>query len=77
MSARELYEFLEIRTRFNDWFSRMIEYGFSESNDFTRVAQKCPTPGGMQTIIDYAITIDMYIHYIIKAIGAIRTPKRF
>ena len=28
VSARELYEFLEIRTRFNDWFSRMCEYGF-------------------------------------------------
>ena len=59
VSARELHEFLEINTRFDKWFIRMCEYGFSESNDFTRVAQKCPTPGGMQTIIDYAITIDM------------------
>ena len=58
VSARELHEFLEINTRFDKWFIRMCEYGFSESNDFTRVAQKCPTPGGMQTIIDYAITID-------------------
>ena len=59
VSARELHEFLKINTRFDKWFIRMCEYGFSESNDFTRVAQKCPTPGGMQTIIDYAITIDM------------------
>lgn len=59
VSARELHEFLEINTRFDKWFIRMCEYGFSESNDFIRVAQKCPTPGGMQTIIDYAITIDM------------------
>lgn len=59
VSARELHEFLKINTRFDKWFIRMCEYGFSESNDFTRVAQKCPTFGGMQTIIDYAITIDM------------------
>ena len=59
VSARELHEFLEINTRFDKWFIRMCEYGFGENNDFTRVAQKCPTPGGMQTIIDYAITIDM------------------
>ena len=30
VSARELHEGLEIGTRFNDWFLRMVEYGFSE-----------------------------------------------
>lgn len=59
VSARELHEFLEIGTRFDKWFIRMCEYGFNENDDFVRVAQKCPTLGGTQTIIDYAITLDM------------------
>ena len=27
VSARDLHEFLEVGTRFNDWFPRMCEYG--------------------------------------------------
>ena len=34
VSARELHEFLEVGTRFNDWFPRMCEYGFIEGTDF-------------------------------------------
>ena len=34
VSARELHEFLEVETRFNDWFSRMCEYGFTEGEDY-------------------------------------------
>ena len=34
VSARELHEFLEVDTRYNDWFLRMCEYGFSEGIDF-------------------------------------------
>ena len=34
VSARDLHELLNIKTRFNDWFSRMCEYGFEESKDF-------------------------------------------
>lgn len=34
VSGRELHEFLEVNTRYNDWFSRMTEYGFSEGADF-------------------------------------------
>ena len=34
VSARELHEVLEVDTRFNDWFPRMCEYGFSEGEDF-------------------------------------------
>ena len=59
VSGRELHKFLEIGTRFDKWFIRMCEYGFNENDDFIRVAQKCPTLGGTQTIIDYAITLDM------------------
>lgn len=59
LSARELHEFLGIGTEFRKWFPRMTEYGFSEENDFRRVSQKCPTPGGVQEKADYEITLDM------------------
>lgn len=59
VSARELKEFLEIKTELRKWFPRMCEYGFEEGRDFTRVSQKCPTLGGIQNVVDYAITIDM------------------
>ena len=59
LSARELHEFLEIQTRFNVWFPRMIEYGFNENIDYRRVSQKCATLGGMQEKIDYEISLDM------------------
>ncbi len=55
VSARELHGFLEISTPFRKWFPRMVEYGFTENEDFTRVdifvhAQKTD---------DFAITLDM------------------
>lgn len=34
VSARELHEFLEAGARFNDWFPRMCEYGFTEGQDY-------------------------------------------
>ena len=34
VSARDLHNGLEINTRFNDWFSRMTEYGFESGKDF-------------------------------------------
>lgn len=59
VSGRELHEFLEVGTEYKKWFSRMAEYGFVENTDFTRVTQKCPTPGGVQNITDHAMTLDM------------------
>lgn len=62
VSARELHKFLEIRTRFNDWFERMINYGFEENSDFRLVTQKRVTnnPKNPYTIeTDYEITLDM------------------
>lgn len=34
VSARDLYAFLEVGARYNDWFSRMCGYGFTEGQDF-------------------------------------------
>lgn len=62
VSARELHEFLEIGTRFDKWFERMINYGFEENSDFRAITQKRPTnnpKNPITTYIDYEITIDM------------------
>ena len=34
VSARELHEKLEIKTKFTDWIKRILEYGFEENIDF-------------------------------------------
>ena len=34
VSGRELHDFLEVTTRYNDWFNRMTEYGFTEGEDY-------------------------------------------
>lgn len=56
LSARELHEFLEIRTHFKDWFPRMCEYGFEENKDFRSILSK--STGGRPST-DYEITLDM------------------
>ena len=62
VSGRELHEFLEIKTKYKDWFPRMVEYGFEEDIDFIKVAQKRATnnlKNPVTTVIDHAISIDM------------------
>ena len=57
VSARELHDFLEIKTDFRKWFPRMCEYGFEENIDYTPV--KFVHPMNLQECTDYAISIDM------------------
>lgn len=63
VSARELYEALEINTRFNDWFSRMAEYGFENGVDFNLLKnEKVRLEGNREVkrdIMDYQISVDM------------------
>lgn len=63
VSARELHEFLEVGTRFNDWFPRMCEYGFTEDQDFNLLKiEKVQNEGGRMVsriVDDAALTIDM------------------
>lgn len=58
VSARELHRFLNSETRFNDWFHRMSEYGFSEGIDFYSFLSKTSEQGG-RPATDYQLTIDM------------------
>lgn len=57
VSARELHKRLKINTRFNDWFPRMVEYGFSDGLDFYSKMSK--TENGGRPSKDYDISIDM------------------
>src|SRR5690625_535670 len=60
VSGRELHDFLEIGTRYNDWFKRMIEYGFIEDVDYGATTQNRVTAqGNTTTYVDHVMTIDM------------------
>lgn len=60
VSARELYEFLEVSSKYNDWIKRMMEYGFHENIDYRAVTQKKVTAqGNSTTYIDHEISLDM------------------
>ncbi|WP_282144744.1 phage antirepressor KilAC domain-containing protein [Thomasclavelia cocleata] len=62
LSVRQLHEFLEIKTKYKDWFPRMCEYGFNENVDYRLVAQKKETnnpKNPFTTINDHEITLDM------------------
>lgn len=56
VSARDLHEFLEVETRYNDWFPRMCEYGFTEGQDFCSFLSK--STGG-RPAQDAQLTIEM------------------
>jgi len=58
VSARMLHEFLEVETRYNDWFPRMAEYGFNEGTDFYSLLSKTSDAGGRPST-DHQLTIDM------------------
>jgi anti-repressor protein len=62
VSGRDLHEFLGIGTRYDTWFSRMVEYGFTENVDFILVAQKRTTnnpKNPLTEFIDHHIKIEM------------------
>ena len=59
VSARKLYNFLDIKTLFRTWFPRMTEYGFEEGEDYIKLYEKSNTSGGEQMIVDYMMKIDM------------------
>lgn len=60
VSARELHEFLGVKTKYKDWFPRMVEYGFVENTDFVALAQKRATAqGNKTTYFDHHIKLPM------------------
>lgn len=61
VNARELHEFLEVRTKFNDWLNQRVKkYDFIENVDFIAVTEKKVTAQGNKSEYkSYHISIDM------------------
>lgn len=63
VSARDLHEFLEVKTAYKDWFPRMCEYGFAEGQDFNPLKnERVQNEGGRlvtRTVDDAQLTIEM------------------
>ncbi|UZR95953.1 antA/AntB antirepressor family protein [Chondrinema litorale] len=53
VNARDLHQFLDVKTRFSDWIKRMLEYGFVENKDFLTKLKK----EYRQTYKEYYLTI--------------------
>ncbi len=63
ISARELHEILEIKTKYKDWFPRMTEYGFTEGEDFNSlIFEQVQMEGNREVrrmVTDHHIKLDM------------------
>lgn len=63
VSGRELHEFLQVKTAYKDWFPRMVEYGFTEGDDFNPLKiERVQDEGGRKvsrTLDDHQLTIPM------------------
>ena len=60
LSARNVHEFLEVKTQYTKWFQRMCEYGFDENIDYRAISQKRLTAQGNETAyVDHEISLDM------------------
>lgn len=56
VSGRELHQFLQLGRDYPTWFKQMVEYGFTEGQDFTPILGK--STGGRPSV-DHALTLDM------------------
>ncbi|WP_273715149.1 phage antirepressor KilAC domain-containing protein [Leuconostoc mesenteroides] len=55
VNARDLHKALEVKTQFNKWIERMIEYGFVDGTDFWSFLSK--TSNGGRPSVEYNLTI--------------------
>lgn len=63
VNARELHEFLGVRSRFNDWIrERISECGFIENQDFVSFTANSVKPRGGRPTKEYYISLDMAKH---------------
>lgn len=63
VSGRDLHDFLDVQTKYLDWFNRMIEYGFTENVDFSTINELSQKKEGSRfvkrNIVNHALTLDM------------------
>lgn len=59
VSGRELYEALEVKTAYKDWFPRMCEYGFSEGKDYCSFLSDRSDGKAGRPRTDHQLTIPM------------------
>ncbi|VKP29760.1 phage antirepressor protein [Streptococcus pneumoniae] len=55
VSGRQLHEALGVKTKYADWFNRMIEYGFTENQDFLLLKNEQQTGRGGHNKVDHII----------------------
>ncbi|MBX2840410.1 MAG: antA/AntB antirepressor family protein [Flammeovirgaceae bacterium] len=53
INARELWEFLEVKSEFRHWIKRMLEYGFEEGEDYFTTVEK----NRRQILKEYHLTL--------------------
>lgn len=56
VSGRELHEFLEVKSKYADWFKNMSAYGFTENIDYVSLSKNLENGGRS---IDHQLTIPM------------------
>lgn len=62
VSGRDLYETLQVKTPYTQWFDRMKDYGFCENSDFVTVHKNVIRVDGTkmpQQHYDHQLTLDM------------------
>lgn len=57
--GRDLYEALEIKTAYKDWFPRMCEYGFTEGKDYCSFLSDRSDGKAGKPKTDHQLTIEM------------------
>lgn len=59
--GRDLHTFLQIGARYNDWFPRMVAYGFEEGTDYLLKNEYPTPPAGMpkQVRLNHVVSLDM------------------
>lgn len=59
VSGRQLHEALGVKTPYSMWFDRMVEYGFTENQDFLLNNFVKQTGRGRHNKVDHVIKLDM------------------
>ena len=60
VDARMLHQFLEVKSRFQDWIkNRIDQYGFWEDEDYVRFSENLRKTQGGRPTTEYGLTLDM------------------